>query len=155
MLAENTALPDTRLIRLPAAAADVALLLARLLVGVVLIAHGRQKLFEDGGPEGTAAGFSAMGVPAPELSAWFAGGTEIIGGALLILGLLTQVAALVVTGVMAGAAWFAHRGTEVLASEGGWELVGVIGAAALMLLATGPGRFSLDGALTRARHRRR
>lgn len=43
---------------------------ARLLVGVVLIAHGRQKLFEDGSPEGTAAGFSAMGVPAPACSAW-------------------------------------------------------------------------------------
>ena len=65
------------------------------------------------------------------------------------LGLLTPVAGLLVVGQMAGAFWFVHRGTEVMASAGGWELVGVIGFLALVLAATGAGRISLDALIGR------
>lgn len=131
----------------PASAQDAVLLLARLLLGVVLITHGWQKVVTNGFG-GTADGFDMMGIPAPYAAALFAGLVELVGGGLLVLGLLTQVVGVLVALNMAGAFWFAHRGTEVLASEGGWELVAVIGLAGLVLAAVGPGRLSLDHALS-------
>jgi len=131
----------------PASAQDAVLLLARLLLGAVLLTHGWDKVVTDGFGA-TADGFDMMGIPAPYAAAVFAGLVELVGGALLILGLLTQVAGVLVAANMAGAFWFAHRGTEVLASEGGWELVAVIGLAGLVIAAVGPGRLSVDHALS-------
>lgn len=126
----------------PAPLRDLALLIARVGVGVVLLSHGLDKL--DNGFGATADGFAAMGIPLPELAAAYALVAEIGGGALLTLGLLTPVAGLLVVAQMGGAFWYAHRGTEVMSSAGGWELVGVIGFLALVLASTGAGRFSLD-----------
>lgn len=131
----------------PAPLRDAALLVARIGLGVVLLTHGLDKL--DQGFGTTADGFAAMGIPAPEAAAAYALVAEIGGGALLIVGLLTPLAGLLVVGQMAGAFWFVHRGTEVLSSSGGWELVGVIGFLALVLAATGAGRISLDALIGR------
>ncbi|MDT9594444.1 DoxX family protein [Nocardioides zeae] len=125
---------------------DLALVAARIGLGVVLVAHGWQKVRTDG-LEATGQGFDAMGVPAAGPAATFAAAVEIGGGLLLVLGLLTPVVAVLVASVMAGAFWFAHRGTTVLAAEGGWELVAVIGLGALLVGAVGAGRFSLDALL--------
>ncbi|WP_408897227.1 DoxX family protein [Nocardioides sp. R1-1] len=130
----------------PVVVQDVALLLARLLAGSVLVAHGWQKL-DEYTLSGTAASFDAMGVPAPRLAATFAAVAELGGGVLLVLGLLTSVAAVVVLLDMAGAWYFAHRDAGIFVAEGGGELVMVIGAAALLLGALGAGRVSIDGAL--------
>ncbi|MEV1292540.1 DoxX family protein [Pseudonocardia sp. NPDC049635] len=127
---------------LPAPASDIALLLSRLLLGVVLVAHGVQKLGR--GVGGVADGFSGMGVPLPTLSALFVMTVETLGGILLLVGAATTVAALATVVAMAGAFLFAHLGAAVFVSDGGWELVGVIAALALALAATGPGRFSVD-----------
>jgi putative oxidoreductase len=133
---------------------DVALLGARALLGVVLIAHGWQKL-NDWGLEGTKAGFADMGVPNAGPAAAFAIAVELGGGALLLAGLLTPLVALLVVADMAGAFWFAHRGTTVFVGDGGWELVAVIGAAALALAAVGAGRLSIDGLLVGSWRQRR
>lgn len=127
---------------------DLALLGTRVVLGVVLLAHGWQKL--DQGVGATAAGFDQMGIPAATAAAWFATAVELGGGALLLAGLATRVVAVLVVANMAGAFWFAHRGTEVFAAEGGWELVAVIAAAVLGLVAAGAGRLSLDAWFTRA-----
>ncbi len=129
--------------RTPAAVQDGALLITRAVLGVVLVAHGWQKV-DEFGLAGTAAGFAQMGVPAPDAAALFAAAAELGGGILLLLGLLTPVAAALVVANMAGAFWFAHRGLEPFVGEGGWELVGVLGAGALLVGAVGPGRLSLD-----------
>ncbi len=131
---------------------DVVRLVVRLVLGTVLVAHGWQKARTNGG-EATASAFDGMGVPAPKAAAAFATAAELGGGALLILGLLTPLAALAVVANMAGAWWFAHRGNGVLIAEGGWELVGVIAACALLLAALGAGRFSLDHLLVGRRRR--
>lgn len=123
---------------------DVALLVARVGLGVVLIAHGWQKLDKQG-LDGTAAGFDGMGIPMPELAAHFATWVELVGGGLLVLGLLTPLAAVLVIGDMAGAFWYAHREGGVFVTDGGWELVLMIGLLALTLVATGAGRLSADG----------
>lgn len=134
----------------PAVVQDVVLLLVRLVTGVVLLAHGWQKVSTNG-LDATGQGFDAMGVPAPDAAATFTAGVELAGGALLLLGLLTPVAGVLVALVLAGAFWFAHRGTTVFVGEGGWELVAALGALGLVLAAVGPGRLSVDAAMAGAR----
>lgn len=128
---------------IPAPVRDAVLLLARLILGVVLFAHGWQK-FMMNGLDATAAGFEQMGVPLPAVSAALAGTIELVTGVAIILGALLPVAAVLVVFVMAGAAIFAHIGNGLFATDGGWELVAVIGAAAAILGVVGGGRYSLD-----------
>ncbi|MEV6413709.1 DoxX family protein [Kribbella sp. NPDC051718] len=131
------------------AARDLVLLIARVGLGVVFIAHGWQK-FRTNGLDGTAAGFDQMGVPAPTLSAYYAAAVELIGGAALVLGVLTTVAGVLLAIDMAGAFLFVHMSNGVFVADGGWELVVVLGLFALALAAIGAGRFSLDNTLTRS-----
>jgi putative oxidoreductase len=123
---------------------DVVALLARLLLGAVLVAHGAQKLFQ-WGLGGTTASFQGMGVPLPGAAAFYATVVESVGGLLLIAGLATTVVAALVVLEMIGAAIAVHIPNGVFVADGGWELVGVIAVAGLLLAAFGPGRFSLDG----------
>jgi putative oxidoreductase len=131
---------------LPAPARDVAVLLARIGVGVVFFGHGWQKFFTNG-IDGTAAFFDHAGVPAPTLSAWVAAVMELVGGAALILGLLVPVVGLLLLLDMLGAFVFVHAGHGLFADQGGYELVLVLGAAALLFAAIGGGRYSLDHVL--------
>ena len=131
---------------LPQTARDALMLVARIVLGVVLIAHGWQK-FAQYGIGGTAASFAKMGVPLPAVSAVFAAVVELVGGLALLAGAATVVAALLVVLDMLGAFVLVHIGNGVFVADGGFELVGVIAAAALLLAAAGPGRFSVDHAL--------
>lgn len=137
------------LFALPRTVRDVVLLVGRILLGIILIAHGWQKLGTNG-LTATADGFEKMGVPAPQLSAAFSALVELVGGSLILLGALTPVVALLVALDMLGAFLFVHVGKGVFATEGGWELVAVIAVAALAF-AVGPGRFSVDALLARRR----
>ncbi len=123
---------------------DLVLLIARIGLGTVLIAHGWQKLDEQG-LDGTAAGFDSMGIPMPDAAAHYATWVELVGGGLLVVGLLTPLVGLLVAGDMAGAFWFTHRDAGVFATDGGWELVAMIGLLALTLAVAGAGRVSVDG----------
>jgi putative oxidoreductase len=134
----------------PAPVRDLAILLARLAVGVVFLAHGWQKLFTNG-IDGTAAFFDQAGVPAASASAWFAGIVEIAGGAALIVGLAVPVAGLLLLVDMLGAFTFVHAGAGPFVEQGGYELVLTLGAAALLLAALGAGRFSADHLLASRR----
>ena len=131
---------------LPPSVRDGALLVARLLLGVVLIAHGWQKVVTNGLGATTEA-FTGMGVPAAPVSAAYAGIVELVGGALLLVGAATAVVGVLVVLDMLGAALIVHVGNGIMASDGGWELVGVIGAAALVLAVVGAGRYSVDHVL--------
>ena len=129
-------------------AQDIALLVARLALGAVMIAHGWQKL-DQGGLGGTADGFAAMGIPLAPAAAAFAIAIEIGGGVLVLLGALTPVVGVLWALNMAGAWWFVHR-DAFFAGEGGYELVMVLGALGLVLAGTGAGRLSVDALLTRS-----
>ncbi|WP_203336956.1 DoxX family protein [Nocardioides limicola] len=133
---------------LPQGVQDAALLIARLLVGSVLVAHGWQK-FNEYTLAGTAGAFEQMGVPAPNLTAAVAAVIELGAGALILAGLLTSVAGVLVALNMAGAYLFVHKGLGVYVENGGYELVAVIAAASLALAAVGPGRISLDALIAR------
>jgi putative oxidoreductase len=136
----------------PPALRDLLVLAARIVLGVVLLAHGYQKLVGQG-LGATAASFARMGVPLPGLSATFAGCVETGGGILLLLGFLMPVIAALVTCVMLGAGWFAGHWFGGVTGDDGWELIGVIIAGVLLLAATGPGRFSLDHIVAQRRDR--
>ncbi|ART22114.1 hypothetical protein CBE89_11895 [Corynebacterium striatum] len=121
-----------------------AMLAARVILGVILIAHGWQK-FSEWTIAGTTQSFEGMGVPAASIAAPAAATVELVGGTLIILGLLTRIVGGLVALQMVGAGIFAnHLSSGVFVTNGGWELVGVIAAAGLMLVAAGPGIHSLD-----------
>ena len=137
---------------LPAPVGDVALLVARVLLGVIMFAHGYQKLVVNGIGR-TTAGFESMSIPVAIVSASFVTVVELVGGVLLVLGLMTRTVAGCMGFVMAGAAGFVHVRHGVFVASGGWELVGSIAGALLALAVAGPGRFGLAH-LLRARPQR-
>ncbi|WP_283138274.1 DoxX family protein [Rhizohabitans arisaemae] len=128
---------------------DAASLLARVTTGAIFVAHGLQKY--QLGLDAVTKSFAQMGAPLPEVAAPFAMVAELVGGFLLILGLLTPLASLVVLIVMAGAFLFIHSGKGLFVTEGGAELVLALGALALLFLVYGAGRFSVDHLIFRRR----
>lgn len=131
---------------------DVALLLARLLLGTIMFAHGYQKLMINGLGR-TTEGFESMSIPAAIVSAAFVSVVEVIGGVLVVLGALLTAVALCYLVVMAGAAVFVHIPHGIFVQNGGWELVGAIAALLLALAAAGSGRYGVDAVLRRRQER--
>jgi putative oxidoreductase len=129
---------------------DLAILLARLGLGIVFFAHGWQKLFTIG-MGATTAGFRQLGLPLPVLSAWFAALVEFAGGALLIVGLAVPVVGVLLFLDMLGAFLLVHIGRGLFVNEGGSELVVALGVGSLLLAAVGAGAYSLDRVLTTRR----
>jgi putative oxidoreductase len=128
----------------------LGLLVLRLVVGLLLMGHGCQKVagcFGGAGPERTGAFFESLGLRPGTRMALAAGGTEVAGGALLALGLLTPVGAALLTAVMITAIWTAHRSAGLWATEGGFEYNLVLLATFFALSGAGPGDWSLDNAL--------
>jgi len=127
---------------------SVALLIGRLALGVVLIAHGWQKFFTFG-ISGVTASFEQMGIPAAGAAAVFAASVELIGGILLILGVLVPAIGLLVAIDMAGALIFVHASNGVFVDAGGYELVLLIGALGLVFAGLGAGGYAVDRLLNR------
>ncbi|MGO3759565.1 MAG: DoxX family protein [Glutamicibacter arilaitensis] len=120
-----------------------ARILLRLAFGFLFLAHGWQKFFQYT-IEGTTAAFGQMGVPAAGLIAPVAATLEIVGGAAIILGLLTRVFAGLLGLKMVAALFMVHAPAGVFVENGGFELVLALAAGALALFLVGPGRISLD-----------
>ena len=127
---------------------DVALLIARLLLGTIMFAHGYQKLMVDGIGR-TTQGFESMSIPVAIVSAAFVTVVEIVGGVLVILGALLPVVAALYLVVMVGAGVFVHVRHGIFVDDGGWELVGAIAGLLLALAAAGSGRYGVDHLLRR------
>jgi putative oxidoreductase len=130
-------------------AVDLVLALLRVVVGGMIIAHGWNHLFGGGKLEGTASWFASMGLRPGRLHATLATATEFGAGTLLILGLLTPLAAAGVLGVMLVAWITAHRtnGFFIFRPGQGWEYVMVVSAVALAIGTLGAGGWSLDEVL--------
>jgi putative oxidoreductase len=127
-------------------AADVALLLVRVVVGVVMIAHGWNHWRGGGRIPGTAGWFSGLGLRHGTLQAWASVVTEIVAGALLVIGLLTPLACAAVVSVMLVAGLLAHRPNGFFVFREGYEYVLVLAAVSVTLGVLGPGELSLDHA---------
>lgn len=126
---------------------DVVALLARCGVGAVFIAHGWQKI--QVGITATSRDLDAMGAPAPTAAAVYSTFVELLGGTALVLGLALPVAGTLLFLDMAGAFAFLHVKHGIfLVDKGkvdnGFELVLILGLAALLFAAGGGGRLALD-----------
>lgn len=121
-------------------------LAARASVGWVFLESGWGKLHN---LEGVTEFFASLGIPAPHLQAPFVAGTELLGGALLLLGLATRFAALPLIGVMTVAILTALRDQIGAFSD----LFGLAEFCYIALLAwlaiSGAGSVSLDAVLRR------
>lgn len=125
---------------------NLALLLLRIVVGGVMLAHGAQKVFQFT-VAGTAASFEKMGVPAAAIVGPSVAWLELIGGALIILGLLTRLVAALLAVDMLGALFLVHLNAGIFVAEGGFEFVAVLAAVLLALVLAGPGKLALDAAV--------
>ncbi len=129
-------------------------LLLRVIVGGFFVGHGTQKLFGwfgGHGLEGTAQGFEQLGLRPGKAHATAAGVAEAGGGAALVVGLETPLAAAVITSTMLTAIKTVHAKNGPWASNGGYEYNVVLIAAVLALAELGPGPLSLDAARGRER----
>src|SRR5881392_2810592 len=125
------------------------LLVARLVFGLVMAAHGAQKLFGwfgGYGIAGTGGYFESLRFRPGKLFAALAGIGEFGGGLLLALGFLGPIGPAIVLSVMIVAAVSVHWGKGLLGSNG-IEVPLLYAAIAVALAFTGPGRFSLDALL--------
>jgi putative oxidoreductase len=125
------------------------ILFLRVIVGLVLAAHGTQKLFGwwgGHGISGTAGFFAGLRFRMPKASAALAGIGET-SGVLFALGFLTPFAALLMASVMVVAVGSVHIKNGLFVTNGGYEFNLVLWASAIAVAATGPGRFSIDRAL--------
>jgi putative oxidoreductase len=125
---------------------DIGLLVLRVIIGTIFVAHGGQKLFVFG-LDGVAGGFAQMGVPMAGLVGPLVGFVEFFGGLALITGLLTRLAGVGLAVVMTGAMMLVHLPNGFFAPNGIEFTLALFGSAVALVL-TGAGRFSLDALVT-------
>ena len=126
-------------------AGDLGLLVLRVFTGALLIHHGYEKLANI---ENFADAFvRPLHLPFPILLSYVAAFSEVIGSWLLITGLLTRMGALAVAGTISVAIYHAivTAGFNIYLLE----LLGLYFAAAVAVLACGPGMFSIDELIAR------
>lgn len=124
---------------------DVALLLIRACSGGLLVLHGLSKVRT--GTEGFANALASKGLPLPTLMAYLATASELIGGALIVVGLLTRPAAASLFVTMTVAWATTHAAQAKLAGTGGgvpFEFPFFLSIVFLALTLSGAGRFALD-----------
>jgi putative oxidoreductase len=130
-------------------ALNLTLLIFRLAVGAVMLAHGYNHIWGGGKIAGTARWFGSMGMRPPLVQAWLASITEVAAGISLIMGFLTPFGSAGVVGTMTVAWIINHRGNGffIFRPGEGWEYVMVLLVSGVMLGTSGPGQWSLDNAV--------
>ena len=131
--------------------ASFAPLALRIPIGIILMAHGAQKLFGwfgGYGLEGTGQWMASIGLEPGFLMALLAGSAEFFGGLALLLGLLTRPAAAVSAFTMIVAIFSVHFSNGLFMSNNGYEFALSLFAATLALTIQGGGRLSVDNKLS-------
>ncbi len=126
--------------------ASVGLLAIRLVVGLTFAAHGTQKLFGwfgGYGLEGTGGFFESVGIKPGKPMAFLAGAGEALSGLLFAAGVLTPLAAVIITVTMLVAIATVTGRNGYWATSNGWEYSAAIIVVALGVALTGPGSYTL------------
>ena len=117
----------------------------RIVTGLLFLWHGTSKLL----------GFPAPSPDAPAFVIYVAGGIELVGGVLVMIGLFTSPVAFLCSGLMAAAYWMAHGMNDLFPLNNGGELAALYCFVFLYISAKGPGIWSVDASRPVASARRR
>jgi putative oxidoreductase len=132
---------------------SVGLVFSRLALGIIFVVSGIGKVFAAGpkasGIEAFAGMLAQLGIPFPTLAAWGVGLLELVGGAFLLIGLITRVVAALLAVDMAVATVLVHLPNGFVVSNGGYEYTLVLTLSAVGLALSGPGVISAKRALGR------
>jgi putative oxidoreductase len=110
--------------------------LMRFVTGLMFLWHGSQKLL----------GFPTAPPDAPAFILYVGGPIELVGGALVAIGLFTRQAAFLCSGLMASAYWMAHGSKGLFPMLNGGELAALYCFVFLFISANGSGLWSVDAA---------
>lgn len=128
---------------------DFALFILRVVVGLIFVMHGYQKVFEYGFA-GVSAGFGQMGVPMPGIMGPAIALLELLGGIALMVGVATPLVAALLACNMVGAILLVHLNAGFFLPDGYEFALSLLGASLALALA-GAGRYSVDGSLGQRR----
>ncbi|OIU70502.1 DoxX family protein [Rossellomorea aquimaris] len=129
---------------------SLGLLIIRLVIGVLFIGHGAQKLFGwfgGHGLKGTGGWFESIGMKPGVTLALLAGLSELFGGLLFALGLLTPLAGILIAATMLMAIIKVHWQNGVWVTSNGYEYNLTLIAVAIGVALIGPGQYALDAIL--------
>ena len=125
----------------------------RIIVGIIFMAHGSQKLFGwfgGGGLAGTAQFMESLGLTPATLMAALSGGAEFFGGLALVIGLLVRPAAVALIGLLVVAIFSVHINNGLFMQNNGYEFALAPLGGAVAVLFEGAGRASVDAAISRS-----
>lgn len=129
---------------------NIGLLIIRVVIGVIFMGHGAQKLFGwfgGYGIKGTGSWFESIGIKPGTAMALLAGLTELIGGILFTMGLLTPLAGIMIAGTMVMAIAKVHAPNGLWSTENGYEYNLTVIAVVIGVALIGPGQYALDAFL--------
>lgn len=126
---------------------NLALTLARVITGIIFMAHGAQKVFVYGF-EGVSGSFAQMGIPMANVAGPLVALLELFGGLALIIGLLTRLASLGLAFNMLVAMLVVHLSAGFFLPNG-YEFVLALLGSTVALTLTGAGAYSVDALIER------
>ena len=128
----------------------IASTILRIPIGLILMAHGAQKLFGAFGGyglEGTGQWMASIGLEPGYLMALLAGSAEFFGGLALVIGLLVRPASAVIAFAMLMAIFSVHISNGLFMANNGYEYALTLLVVAVSLVFSGAGSFSVDKAI--------
>ncbi|WP_214367994.1 DoxX family protein [Pseudonocardia sp. H11422] len=135
-------------------ARDLVLLVSRVGLGVMMLAHAKLEYDFGGSLAGVGRLFAQAGVPLPAITGPANVLGELVGGIALIVGLAVPVVGVLMALNMAGAWVFVHTSGLFAMDHNGPELVIALGLLSLVLAVHGSGRFGLDHLIYRRARRK-
>jgi putative oxidoreductase len=130
--------------------AGYGLTVVRILVGIIFVAHGSQKLFGAFGGyglEGTGQYMASLGLTPGYLMALLSGSAEFFGGLGLVVGLLARPAALVLAATLVVAIFSVHISNGLFMANNGYEFALALLGGVVAVLVEGAGKLSFDRAI--------
>jgi len=132
---------------------DLVLLVARIGLGVMMLAHAKLEYDLGGSLAGVGQMFEQSGIPLASLTGPANVLFEVVGGIAMILGAAVPIVGVLMALNMVGAWVFVHTSGLFAMDRNGPELVIALGLLGLVLAVTGSGRFGVDHLLARRLHR--